>query len=177
MASDMKCGSFALSMFSEIIDLFLDWDFFYEVNKSSVVENNVKSAIQGFAILGTVLFVFTFISQSCDACSDDEEENPCTPTLSLVSTALEDFPQIILAIIVAMHTSELISWIQISKALYGIIEPAIRITVILEERENSRQNFRESPYLCAKHCDMCISGIILMCSIALLFELAFDFFH
>lgn len=153
-SDDTNC--FLLFMIvSETIDLFLDWDFFYEINKSS--ENvDERHWILGFAIWGTILYIFTFVSLCCDLCNDEDKENPCSPWLSLLSTVTEDFPQIILAIAVAGHTTRLISWVQIAKAVYGIFEPYVRATKLIAERENNKKTFNTAShdYECQKFFDM-----------------------
>lgn len=72
---------------SETINLILDWDFVYEINKSSEdKDESSKQMILGFAIWGTFIYFLTFISLCCDLCNDEDEENPCSPWLSLLST-------------------------------------------------------------------------------------------
>lgn len=168
MRSDDTNCYVLLMIVSETIDLFLDWDFLYEINKSS--ENvDERHWVLGFAIWGTILYVFTFVSLCCDLCNDEDEENPCSPSLSLLSTVTEDFPQIILAIVVARHTAHLISLVQIAKAAYGFIEPLIRAVKISAEREKSKKKFSTEShnYECQKFFDMIFCILLCVCSVAL----------
>lgn len=136
-SDDTNC--FVLFMIvSETIDLFLDWDFFNEINKSSQHVDERHWNL-GFAIWGTTLYVFTFVSLCCDLCNDEDKENPCSPWLSLLSTLTEDFPPIILAIVVAGHTTRLISWVQIANAFYGSFEPlTLAATFSIEKKKEKR---------------------------------------
>lgn len=168
MRSDDTNCYVLLMIVSETIDLFLDWDFFYEINKSS--ENvDERHWVLGFAIWGTILYVFTFVSLCCDLCNDVDKENPCSPSLSLLSTVTEDFPQIILAIAVAGHTTHLISWVQIAKAVYGFIEPFIRATKLSTEREKSKKTFNTASHdnECEKFFDMIFCIVLCVFSVAL----------
>lgn len=61
--------------------------------------------------------------------AQDEENSTSAVTLSLMSTLLEDLPQIILALIVAFNTDKLISPVQIVKACYGIAEPILQFII------------------------------------------------
>lgn len=168
---DTNCFVF-LMIVSETIDLFLDWDFLYEINKSSEnVNESARQWILGFAIWGTFLYLLTFFSLCCDLCSDEDEENPCSPSLSLLSAVTEDFPQIILAIFVASHSTHLISWVQIAKATYGFVEPLIRADRLYREREKSKKTFSTGShdYKCQKFCDMIFCSMLCVCSVALFF--------
>lgn len=166
---DTNCWIFFMIV-SETIDLILDWDFVYEINKSSEnVDEISKQLIRWFAIWGTILYFLTVVSLCCDLCNDEDKENPCSPSLSLLSTVTEDFPQIILAIVVARHTTHLISLVQIAKAVYGLIEPFIRAVKISAERENSKKKFstESHDYECQKFFDMIFCILLCVCSFAL----------
>lgn len=146
-----------LVFLSETIDLFLDWDFIYEIDKSSQhVDESTKQWIQVVWKWEVILYLFTLASLCLDCCIDDDEENPLTTFLSCLSTMTEDFPQIVLAIIVACRTTHLISWVQIAKAVYGVIEPFLRFSKISNDIDRSRQSFRTAfpCYECLKSFDM-----------------------
>lgn len=175
MRSDDKNCFVLFMIVSETIDFFLDWDFVYEINKSS---QNVDERlwILGFAIWGTILYFSTFVSLCYDLCNDEDKENECSPCLSLLSTVTEDFPQIILAIAVAGHTTHLISWVQIAKAVYGFIEPLIRAANLSTERENSKKTFNTAShdYECQKFLDMIFCFVLCLCSALLFIILLFN---
>ena len=126
----------------ETVDLYLDWKFYEKLQQESLtgVSENTINWIYGFAVWATVIFICTFLCLIVDCCSDEEHENSCTSVLSLLSTVSEDLPQISLAIYVAWNTSHVISWVQIGKALYGIIEPWIRAGNILTEIDKKVYN-------------------------------------
>lgn len=164
-----------LMIVSETIDLFLDWDFFYEINKTSQNLDETQW-IKVFAIWGTILYAFTLVSLCYDLCNDEDTENPCSPWLSLLSTVTEDFPQIILAIAVAGHTTHLISWVQIAKAVYGIFEPYIRAIKLIDESENNKKTFNTAShdYECPKSIDMFFCFVLCVCSVLLFIILFFN---
>lgn len=160
-----------LVFLSETIDLFLDWDFIYEIDKSSQhVDESTKQWIQVVWIWEVILYLFTLASLCLDCCIDDDEENPLTTFLSCLSTMTEDFPQIVLAIVVACRTTHLISWVQIAKAVYGVIEPFLRFSKISNDIDRSRQSFRTAfpCYECLKSFDMFFCFLLCACSVGLL---------
>lgn len=111
MASCSRVSRFILTLLLEIADLILDWDFYVEVSKTDLIGDKVRYSILGFAIFGSILFLCTIITKFigiCDSDDDDqdEENGGCAVTLSLMSTLLEDLPQIILALIVAFNTKK-----------------------------------------------------------------------
>lgn len=181
MASCSRVSRFILTLLLEIADLILDWDFYVEVSKTDLIGDKVRYSILGFAIFGSILFLFTIITKFigiCDSDDDDqdEENGTCAVTLSLMSTLLEDLPQIILALIVAFNTKELISPVQIVKAVYGIGEPIIQLILYACQYRRMKKNFWNSNE-CGMSCkifEMILSCILIICSIILLIKLVSD---
>lgn len=170
MRSEKETCFLLFMMVSETVDLMLDWDFAYEIAQST--DPNVQSTnhwILGFAIWETVLYILTIVFLCCDLCNGDDEEHPCSASLSLLSTVTEDMPQIVLAIIVASHTTHLISVVQILKAVYGIIEPLVRTIKLSCDRKHSKKTFKNPSHdnECQKFLDMLCSSILCVCSFAL----------
>lgn len=99
---------FIFKLALEVADLILDWDFYVE-GKTDLIGDKVRLSILGFAIFGTILFLCTVFTKCYGICNSDdddqdEENGTCAVTLSVISTLLEDLPQIILALIVAFST-------------------------------------------------------------------------
>ena len=141
MYSDKKNCCLIFIIISESLDLILDWDFYYELTHVSYSDINkiAKDGILFFAVWGTIQYFITVVSLCFDCCGDEDEENPCTSYLSLLSTCTEDSRQIALAIFVAGSTSHLISKVQIVKAVHGVIEPPIRSILICKEGEKTER--------------------------------------
>lgn len=168
---DKTCAVF-LVLLSETIDLFLDLDFISEINKSSqYVNESTKLWILGVSIWGIFLYIMILINLCFACCNDDDEENPCATFLSCLSTMTEDLPQIVLAISVARKAKKLISWVQIAKAVYGVIEPLLRLKKIGNDIDRRRQSFKATfpCYECLKFLDA--SSCMLLCFLSVV-----DFF-
>lgn len=141
----------------------------------------MRYSILGFAIFGSILFLCTIITKFigiCDSDDDDqdEENGGCAVTLSLMSTLLEDLPQIILALIVAFNTKDLISPVQIVKAFYGIGEPIIQLILYACQYRRMKKNIWNSNE-CGMSCkvfEMFLSCILIICSSVLLYDLISD---
>lgn len=173
---DKTCTVF-LVFLSETIDLFLDLDFISEIDKSSQnVDESTKQWILAVSRWGIFLYIMTLFSLCFACCNDDDEENPCATFLSCLSTMTEDFPQIVLAIVVAWRTTHLISWVQIAKAIYGVTEPFLRFNKISDDIDRSRQSFRTSfpCYECLTFFDMCFCCVLCACSVFLLIILVWS---
>jgi hypothetical protein len=159
----------------EIADLILDWDFYIEIKDLDIIAEEIIYCILSFAIVGSLLFLCTFINKCVTVCDDgyDEEDDTCGTVLSLLSTVIEDLPQIILALIVAFNTKDLLSPVQIVKAVYGIVEPAIQIILNWREYSKLTKNIW-SDNTCFKGCkitEIVVNVIIIICSIVLLIDL------
>lgn len=149
---------------SKTIDLLLDWYFIHEINNCPKhVDESTKQYIIILAIWGTSLALCRFV------CGNNDDENACK--LSLLSTITKDFPQIILAIVSATH---LISFVQIAKAVYGIIEPFKRAVNLFNDREKSKKSFRKKShdYDTITFLDMTSCCVLCLCSIYLLKSLS-----
>lgn len=180
MANHKRVLLFILKLALEVGDLILDWDFYVE-GKTDLIGDKVRFSILGFAIFGTILFLCTVITKSygisnSDDDDQDEENSTCAVTLSLMSTLLEDLPQIILALIVAFGTEKLISPVQIVKACYGIAEPIIQLIINVCQYRQMKKNTWNSNG-CSMSCkifEMVLSCILIICSIVLLIDLVTD---
>lgn len=149
-------------VFFKTVDLLLDWYFIHEINNCPKhVDESTKQHIIIFAIWGTALYFLTL----CIVCGNNDDENACT--LSLLSTITEDFPQIILAIVLATH---LISFVQFVKAVFGIFDPFIRAVNLFNDRKKSKKSFRKmsNDYDKITFCDMASCCVLCLCSIYLL---------
>lgn len=163
---DKEFGVF-LVFLSQTIDLYLDLKFISEIDQSSqYVDESTKQWILGVSRWGIFLYIMTLLRLCSACCNDDDEENPCATFLSCLSTMTEDFPQIVLAMSVARHTTQLISWVQIAKAVYGVFEPFLRLNNISNDIARSRQSFRTSfpCYECLNFFDMCFCCVLCACS-------------
>lgn len=160
------------TIISETIDLIMDWTFYAKLQQekpTDVSENTIK-CIYGIAVWATVIYICTLVCLFVDCCSDDERENSYTSALSFLSSLSEDYPQIGLAFVVALNTSHIISWVQIGKALYGIIEPCIRARNILTEIKKKVYN-RNSYIKCMKICHMLTCLSLSLCGVLLFFSI------
>jgi hypothetical protein len=162
-------------MILEIADLVLDWDFYIEIKDVDLIASEIRYCVLGFAILGSVLFLFTLINKCVTVCDANykEEKDKCATGLSLLSTFAEDLPQIVLALIVESKTTSLLSPVQIVKAFYGIIEPIIQIALNGREYWKLRKNVWNDN-TCLKVCSllgMFANCVIFICSNVLLGKL------
>lgn len=83
----------------------------------------------------------------------------------------EDLPQIVLAISVARNVKKLISWVQIAKAVYGVIdEPLLRLKKNGNDVDRSRRSFRATfpCYECLKFLDASSCILLWFFSVILL---------
>lgn len=145
------------------------------------ISNYIKKILLGYRrllynrstfLLFGELFVHLHTSNFLfDLCSNKNHENICTTILSCLSSTTEDFPQIIFAIDVATKTSQIITPVQIFKALYGIIEPFIRSRNIFIERMLKETQYQNSVTEFMKFFDMIFSFIICLCGLGLLLRI------
>lgn len=98
---------FALFMVvAEVINLFLDWKFSNEVmNTSEPLNDNIKQFSWWLSSWGILVCFLTLLNLYCDLINDDDNENPCSPALLLLSTFIKDIPQTVFVIIVACLTT------------------------------------------------------------------------
>lgn len=166
----------------EAIDLFLDWDFYVEVtnaDQESVKDNTpVKMAIFVFAIIGSITFILQLVSIYFDS-RNDYKYLTFTSTMSFLGTWIEDIPQIILAVHVAGISTELISNVQIAKAIYAIIEALIHIVISIWQLCCKDWGFRGIKF-CQKTLiglDLVGAVLILLASTFLVVELHEDYLN
>ena len=171
-----------LLLLIELVDLGLDWDFYIEVNSTEQEiqhKTELRNLILAFAVVGSITFIFGLISLRYDATKNYKHLTFST-ALSMISTWLEDVPQIVLAVIVAVSSSKLISKVQIAKAGIAIGEALVHIIISvwqLRFRDNKSYSKKTS---CLKRMikfDLFGGVVILLCSVFLLLELQYDFFH
>lgn len=162
----------------ELTDLGLDWDFFAEVDNTDQEpirsENALKYSILSFALVGSVSIIFQLVAIVYDSI-DDYSNLTFSTTMSFISTWLEDVPQIILAVWVAVISSDLISNVQYAKAIYAIVEALIHMGISIWQ------------LCCKKGLNICLKILvfsdligrilILFASLSLLLELHFDSFN
>ena len=174
----MKCCSpkrffwISFLFIMEAIDLVLDWNFYAEI------ETELKTPILVFAIVGSFTFVLGLVSLYYDATKNYEHLTFCT-IMSVISTWFEDFPQIILAVIFAVSSSEVISNVQYVKAGYAIAEASVHIMLSFWQVCCRGDTYADKPrYLTILIILDAIGGlVILACSIFLLVELKEDKYH
>ena len=156
----------------EAVDLVLDWDFYTEI------ETELKTAILVFAIVGTITFVLGLFSLYYDATKDNEHLTFCT-IVSVISTWIEDVPQIIFAVIFAVSSSEVISNVQYVKAGYAIFEASVHIMLSLWQVCCRGEEYAKKPKYLRRFIivEACGGGVILVCSIFLIVELIKDTYH
>ena len=168
--------SFLFTM--EAIDLGLDWDFYAEINST---EQNIhhktelRNAILAFAVFGTITFILGLASLYFDW-TENYEHLTYSTVMSVISTWVEDFPQIIIAVIIAVWSSELISKVQYAKAGYAICEALVHIVLSFWQLCCRGNIDAEEPRPLAILMMLDVFGgfVILGCSIFLLVELKFD---
>ncbi|XP_062615587.1 uncharacterized protein LOC134277286 [Saccostrea cucullata] len=129
----------------DVVDLGMDWDFYIEVqhtDQESITRAvKLKRAILGFAIIGTLMFTATLLLFCIKICIEKrhgenksyDDVKKAISVFSFLCTWIEDLPQIILAVIVAVKSTELISDIQLVKAWYALVEASLQATITLIE--------------------------------------------
>ena len=170
--------SFILTM--EVIDLTLDWEFYTEINST---EQNIhhktelRKAILAFAIFGTITFLPGLFGHYFDW-GDNNKHLTYSTVMSVICTWIEDFPQIIIAVIIAVWSSELISNVQYAKAGYAICEALVQIALSYWQCccRGNNDNDAGNPICLTFLLMLDVLGgfVILGCSIFLLVELKFD---
>ena len=166
----------------ELVDLVLDWNFYFEVDaieQDIPHKTELRYAILAVAVVGVITFFFGSISLHYDA-RKDYKHLTCSTALSMISTWLEDVPQIVLAVMVAVSSSELISKVQYVKAGYAIGEALVHIIIsVWQLRFRDNKSYSEKT-CCLKSMTILdlIAGVgVQLCSVFLLLELKYDWFH
>lgn len=150
----------------ETINFCFDWKFSNTVmNPSEPLNDNIKQCCWWFSSWGILVYLL-LVSLFCDLIRDDDNENPCSPALLLVSTITKDIPQAVVAIVVACLTTNLSFGVQFLKSLLGIIVPFIRVIKILYDFEQRKKKFRTASdnYECMKFFEKDFCFILFICS-------------
>ena len=171
-----KTFLFLYTIAAEIADLVLDWEFYYEITKNAVVQDWIEYGILSFAIIGSIFFVLIIIDKIDKFCCREpyeEEDDACAVGLSLASSICEDLPQLFFAITVALTVEELLSPVQIAKAVYAIVEPFVKI-VLNGFEIHKMKNDKHQQKIRHKHCkivEIVLSTFTIICSSFLLINL------
>lgn len=158
----------------ETINFCLDWKFSNTVmNTSEPLSENIKQCCWWFSSWGILVYLLTLLSLCYDFIRDEDNESPCSPTLSLASTITKDIPQAIVAFVVACHTTNLSFGVQFLKSLHGIILHFIRGIKIRYDFEQRKKTFRTASdnYLCMKFFELVFCFILFICSFVQCFVL------
>ena len=167
---------FLYTIVAEVADLVLDWDFFVEIEKTDAVQDWIKVGVFIFAIIGSIFFIMVFLEKICSFCcedDDEEEDDRLAVGLSLSSTIIEDLPQLFFAIAVALTVEELLSPVQIGKAVYAIVEPCVKIVLNgfeIHKMKNDKRK-RKIRHRRCKIIEIVICCFTIICSSFLLINL------
>lgn len=123
---------FAIIMFVvETIKCCLDWKLTNNVmNTSEPLNEIIKQCCWWLSLWGTLVYLLTLLSLCCDLKRDEDNENPCSPVLSLVSSITKDIPQVVFAVVVAIFTRKVSFGVQFLKFLLEFISHIIRFVQI-----------------------------------------------
>lgn len=139
LCSLTRCGVIA-GCFLLLVDLILDWAF-YSVILNTTQEginkaDNLKKAILVFAIVGILILVLIFLASIAKFLVNregtllHEKAAEILIILSAVGTWIEDLPQILMALIVALKAKDPFTFIQYAKAWFAICKDVLLITVL-----------------------------------------------
>lgn len=140
LCSLTRCGVIA-GCFLLLVDLILDWAF-YSVILNTTQEginkaDNLKKAILVFAIVGILILVLIFLASIAkflvnrEGALLHEKAAEILIILSAVGTWIEDLPQILMALIVALKAKDPFTSIQYAKAWFAICKAVLLITVLV----------------------------------------------
>lgn len=139
LCSLTRCGVIG-GCFLLLVDLILDWAFYIVIldttqegiNKA----DNLKKAILVFAIVGILILVLIFLASIAKFLVNregtllHEKAAEILIILSAVGTWIEDLPQILMALIVALKAKDPFTFIQYAKAWFAICKDVLLITVL-----------------------------------------------
>lgn len=139
LCSLTRCGVIA-GCFLLLVDLILDWAF-YSVILNTTQEginkaDNLKTAILVFAIVGSLILLLIFLASIAKFLVNREgtllhdKAAEILIILSAVGTWIEDLPQILMALIVALKAKDPFTSIQYAKAWFAICKAVLLITVL-----------------------------------------------
>ncbi|KAK3104439.1 hypothetical protein FSP39_002065 [Pinctada imbricata] len=174
-----------LLLILEVPDLALDWDFYVEVMNSN--QTDIKNAteaqisILAFFIVGSVTFtietVNLFLLIFCDGCTYF-----LPGCFSLLSTLIEDIPQMALALYIAIIEETTITNVQFGKAGFAVFEVFLRTAILIYyiHKKNQRlekgimfdtliDSIKEKKWVAVVQ--LTFSIIILSCSISIFYFL------
>lgn len=140
LCSLTRCGVIG-GCFLLLVDLILDWAFYIVIldttqegiNKA----DNLKKAILVFAIVGILILVLIFLASIAKFLVNREgtllhdKAAEILIILSAVGTWIEDLPQILMALIVALKAKDPFTFIQYAKAWFAICKSVLLITVLV----------------------------------------------
>lgn len=140
LCSLTRCGVIA-GCFLLLVDLILDWAFYIVIldttqegiNKA----DNLKTAILVFAIVGSLILLLIFLASIAKFLVNregtllHEKAAEILIILSAVGTWIEDLPQILMALIVALKAKDPFTSIQYAKAWFAICKAVLLITVLV----------------------------------------------
>ena len=129
-----------------------------------------------YVVFGCIWNNFVLIHRGHKVLCNLKQNGTCAVTLSGMTLLFEDLPQIILALIVAFQTKDLLAPVQIVKAVYGILEPIIQITIHSYrywKLSNISYHGKETQMRC-KIFEIIGSVILIILSIILLVDLVTD---
>lgn len=140
LCSLTRCGVIG-GCFLLLVDLILDWAFYIVIldttqegiNKA----DNLKKAILVFAIVGILILVLIFLASIAKFLVNregtllHEKAAEILIILSAVGTWIEDLPQILMALIVALKAKDPFTSIQYAKAWFAICKAVLLITVLV----------------------------------------------
>lgn len=139
LCSLTRCGVIG-GCFLLLVDLILDWAFYIVIldttqegiNKA----DNLKKAILVFAIVGILILVLIFLASIAKFLVNregtllHEKAAEILIILSAVGTWIEDLPQILMALIVALKAKDPFTFIQYAKAWFAMCKAVLLITVL-----------------------------------------------
>lgn len=140
LCSLTRCGVIG-GCFLLLVDLILDWAFYIVIldttqegiNKA----DNLKTAILVFAIVGSLILFLIFLASIAKFLVNregtllHEKAAEILIILSAVGTWIEDLPQILMALIVALKAKDPFTFIQYAKAWFAICKAVLLITVLV----------------------------------------------
>ena len=172
-AKKICCGIFTL-IFLEIPDLVLDIDFCVEIFKTTqpqIKDSNLRWAILLFCIFGFLFFIaeMYFLVRNLR-----KEVKYFLPGIfSLLGTILEDIPQIILALYVAIIEDKKVADVQYWKAAFAIVEASVRniiLVVYICRKYNSYKDVPKAKIVIA--ITQLFIGVAILCISFAIFALA-----
>lgn len=140
LCSLTRCGVIG-GCFLLLVDLILDWAFYiviFDTTQEGINKaDNLKTAILVFAIVGSLILLLIFLASIAKFLVNREgtllhdKAAEILIILSAVGTWIEDLPQILMALIVALKAKDPFTFIQYAKAWFAICKAVLLITVLV----------------------------------------------